>query len=236
LNSWRQHWSVQASNVRRFIISGDFAEFTAKRAPDVPYPDARSLASVLQDPFIRRILPASVRQPVPIVPRVLTGDAFVADGTYRSTPRDPSLRAWGSFGPAGDSGRGRLESDAIDGCQSAATLQFSVAGYLGWPRLSLVVKDLHSGREWKVLPGRVALEAWTSALVPCPPGPFVVIATDERADVWFAFREPVEVGRVSPWVERLIGSSFELLVLSLAVGVLAVRWTSPYESQLATRS
>ena len=71
LNAWRPYWTAQASNVRRFIITSDLAAFTSKRPlEELPYPDPLSLANLLQEPYIRRILPAAVRAPVRVEPQV----------------------------------------------------------------------------------------------------------------------------------------------------------------------
>lgn len=96
LSVWRQRWSAHASNVRRFIVTGDLTEFTSKQPlNELPYPDAQSLASVLQDPYIRRILPAAVRAPVRVEPRVVTNEAFVPEGSYPAS--EPVEVGWGSW-------------------------------------------------------------------------------------------------------------------------------------------
>jgi hypothetical protein len=228
LSVWRQVWSAHAANVRRFIVTGDLTEFTSKQPlNELPYPDAQSLASVLQDPYIRRVLPATVRAPVHVEPRVVTNDAFVSEGSDPVTPRDPLARAWGSFSGQRHRAQGRFESQPIASCQRGTHLRFPVAGYLGLPHQYLAVKELRSGRELEVRPGRLARESWISALVPCPDAPYAVIAVDESPDDWFAFREPVEVGGGSPVVESLIARSSELLLVALVMAVLGVvpRWT-----------
>jgi hypothetical protein len=226
LNVWRPYWRAHAVNVRRFVATGDFTEFASKRGPqELPYPNAQILASVLQDPFIRRILPADVRQPVRLRPRLVTNGAFVLDGSYPITPRDPLSAAWGSYTGQGDAALGRYESQIVDPCQLNGYLQFSVAGYLGLPRHSLAVRDLQSGRELEVRPGKLAREDWSKVRVSCPPGPYEIIAIDGRSDNWFAFREPVEVGWASPAAELLIAWSPQLLLVAVAMAVLAARWT-----------
>jgi hypothetical protein len=67
LDAWRPYWSAHAANVRRFLITGDLADFTSRKAlQELPYPDAHSLANVLQEPYIRRILPSAVRISMPV--------------------------------------------------------------------------------------------------------------------------------------------------------------------------
>jgi hypothetical protein len=67
LDAWRPYWSAHVANVRRFLMTGDLVDFTSRRAlQELPYPDAHSLARVLQEPYIRRILPSAVRVSEPV--------------------------------------------------------------------------------------------------------------------------------------------------------------------------
>ena len=142
MNGWRPLWGAQASNVRRFIITRDLTEFTSKRGLDLPYPDPQVLASMLQDPFIQRILPTTVRAPVFVEPMSVTNGAFVSEGFYPTAPRDPLARAWGTYNGEGNAARGRFESQPIEPCLLGGHLEFPLAGYLGLRRQYLAVKDL----------------------------------------------------------------------------------------------
>ena len=168
----------------------------------------------------RRILPAAVREPVRVEPRTVTNDAFVPDGSYPMTPRDPISRSWGSYTNQGGLARGRFESLPIESCQSGSSLQFHVAGSSGLRRQYLAAKDLQSGREQKVEPGKLAGEGWMSAVVTCPTGPYAIVAVDATVDDWPSFREPVEVGRASRMVEWLIALSPALIFIGLGLEVV----------------
>jgi hypothetical protein len=226
LKVWRQYWSAHAVNVRRFIITDDRAEFVSKQPLiELPYPDAQSLVSVLQDPFIRRILPETVREPVHVEPHAVTNDAFVPEGWYPATPRDPlEAHAWGSFSAQGHRAQGRFESLPVAACRGSR-LRFQMSGYLGRPGHYMALREIRSGRDLPVRPAEVAELSWIETLVPCPDGPFAFIAVDANPDSWFAFREPVEVAWASPVAESLIAASAGLLFVALAMAVLAARWT-----------
>jgi hypothetical protein len=226
LSVWRQYWSAHAVNVRRFIMTGDRTEFDSKQFPsELPYPYAQSLASSLQNPYIRLILPPTVREPVHVEPRVVTNDAFVSEGWDPATERDPlETHAWGSFSAKGQRAQGRFESQPIAHCQGSY-LRFQVSGYLGQPGHYLALTELRSGRDLPVRPRELARERWILALVPCPDGPFTITAVNERPDSWFAFREPIEIAWASRMAEALIARSAGLLLVALAMAVLAVRWT-----------
>jgi hypothetical protein len=223
LSWWAERWSAQASTVRRLVLTGNLGEFTASRPADLPYPDAQALARVLHEPYIRRILPAGLRHPEHVEPRVVTNDAFVPDGIYPSTPRDALVRVWGSYTSRGNPAQGRFESWPLGPCELGRRLDFQVAGYLGLADQYLAVKDLGSGRETEVRPLSLAREDWMNVSVPCPIATYAIIADDARPDFWFAFREPVEVGQGSVIAESLIAASINLLLVALMMAVLAAR-------------
>lgn len=149
----------------------------------------------------------------------------------RSCPTDPRCLRLRLRPACGDrtvrrrATQGRFESRPLPSCRAIGRLQFQVSGYLGMPNHSLAVKDLRSGREVAVRPSTIPRESWRSVSVPCPAGPFSIVAVDAAPDSWFAFREPVEVGWASLWTEWLIARSRALLLISLSLAVLAIRWS-----------
>jgi hypothetical protein len=226
LANWRQFFAAHAANVRRFVITAERAEFTSKRPLyDLPFPDAQTLANILERSDIRRILPAAIRQPLRVEPRVISSNAFVMEGPFAgSIPRDPLARSWWSLSDQGKAAQGRFESRPLF-CHPGSRLRFQVSGYLGWEHQYLAVKDLRTGRDVEINPARLARENWTDAVVSCPSDPFEIVAIDATPDSWFGFREPVEVGWASLLAESLIEKSRALLLVALAMAVLAARWS-----------
>lgn len=227
LTTWRQWFANQVTSVRTVIASGDVSNFL-KQAPlvQLPYPDPTRLTTVLQDDYIRGILPPAVRAPLRVEPRTVTNDAFVLQAPDRGLPYDVLSRAWWSLG---DEGKrtvvGRFESEPLR-CNSTSQLRFEVAGYLGWPDQYLALRE-QGTRDRAISPSVLAGEQWADVILRCPAGPFTIVAIDQAADSWFAFREPVEIGRASRFVEWLIRRSRGMLFVSLALTVLLVRWTIP---------
>lgn len=223
LKASRGFFAAHQINVRRFVATGDVAEIASKRGPaEIPYPDPYRLASALQDPHIRRILPAAVRPPLHVEPRVATSKGFVTDGPFAGRiPRDPLQRYWWSLAGEGKSGQGRFDSEHLV-CQVGGRLKFQVSGYLGWEHNSLVVRDLRTGGDLAVTPARVAKEDWTDVVVSCPPALFQIVAVDGTPDSWFGFREPVEIGWGSLAAESLIGRSRTLMPVARMLSALAV--------------
>jgi hypothetical protein len=223
---WSQYFAAHAANVRRFVVTDEAAEFTAKRPLfELPYPNPERLATLLRDPDIRRILPTSIREPIRVQPRPAANAAFVPEVENVHIPHDPLARGWWSLSAEGRRAQGRFESAPAGPCHAGGHLAFQVSGYLGWDGQYLAVKDLETGIERAIRPPRVAGEDWVEARIPCPKGPFVIVAIDRTSESWFGFREPVEIGWASPLVESLIDSSRFLLLAALALAVLAVRWT-----------
>jgi hypothetical protein len=224
LSVFQPFFNAHTSNVRQFMLDGDIAKFASKQPlVELPYHTPQSLAGMLVEPYIRRILPAAVRAPVVVAPRASSGGSFVPNGTYPLTPSNPLLRSWGSYTAQGDATEGRFESEVLEPCRAGNHLQFEVAGYLGTGGLSLMIKDLPSGREREVAPAKPAKESWLPVQIACPAGSFQIVAVDGRADSWFAFREPVEVGVATPAAEWLIDVSPTLMVVAFAIALVAAR-------------
>jgi hypothetical protein len=225
LTPWRPHWETQALNVQRFVLSGDGAELKSKPASDLPYPTADTLIDALRQPILRRLLPSSVRQPIRVQPRLVTNEAFAPSGAFPTTPNDPLRPGWGSFTTRGNLSVGQFESQDITACERGGYLSVPVAGYLGLPDLSLAVRSVRTGEMQEIKPARLAREDWVNVTIACPEGSFAIVGVDRNPDYWFAFREPVEIGRASVHVETLIGSSFRLMVGALAMVVVALKIT-----------
>jgi hypothetical protein len=225
LNVWRPHWEAQSANVRRFVVTGDVQELKTRPPLDLPYYSAESLVDALQQPILRRLLPAAVRQPIRVQPRTVTNEAFVPYGAFPTTPNDPMRPAWGTFTARGNPSQGDFESQSLPPCESGGRLNVPVAGYLGLADLHLAVRDLTTGETHAIEPDGLAREDWVNVTVPCPKGSFAMVAVDRRPDYWFAFREPVETGWASVRAESLIEGSFRLMLGALALVVVAVKLT-----------
>jgi hypothetical protein len=219
----RLYAANHTSNVKRFMMTGDLEKLLSLPAQvELPYPDANRLATLLQDSYIRRILPAAVRQPLRVEPRAVTDHGFVLDGPFiDSLPRDPLQRAWLSLSAQGRKARGRFESQPLR-CEAQRRLRFQVSGYLGWENQYLAIRELRTGREVAITPSRLAREDWKEVIVPCPPGPFEIVAVDDTDGSWFGFREPVEVGWASAAAESLISHSRVWFIVLLTVAVLGL--------------
>jgi hypothetical protein len=224
LDGWKPFFSAHVTNVHQFVVSGDLAGFLAKPPlAGLPYPDPHRLAQLLQEPYIRQILPFSVRAPLRIEPRAITGDAFVPEGFYGILPRDPLQRSWGSLSPVGNPAMGRFESQPL-AC-SGGYLKFELAGYVGQSNQRLFLKEPSSADAVPVKAGLIPRERWLEAFVRCPGDRFQIVAADDDPKTWFAFREPLEMAMGSAFVDWLIGSSSVLLFAALLLAFFTARVT-----------
>jgi hypothetical protein len=227
LDQYRQFLAAHAINVRQFVLNHDRAEFASKRPLiDLPYPDPGLLIRLLENPALRRVLPSTLREPLKVESRTMSGDPFVTSTPLaRGMPQDPLVTTWWSLSNNGRSAKGEFESQPLS-CQSAGRLKFLVAGYLGWENQYLALRTLNTHRDTPVRPVRLAREDWADAVVPCPSEPFEIVAIDKSPDSWFSFREPVEVGLGSLASEWLIERSQTLFIIGLALVGLAARWSA----------
>ncbi len=101
-------------------------------------------------------------------------------------------------------------------------LQFQFAGDLGEPGLRFVLQDVQTGRlvDWQ--PARVAGERWRADSLPRPGNDPRLTATVARDGKWFAFTEPVEMGRWSHWTGWLLRRSALVFWAGCGLAVLAL--------------
>jgi hypothetical protein len=197
-------------NVRAYVSTHDPKYLVGDR----PYPDANRLATMLDDPTIRKILPAIVRPALPLTIRLETGDAFIANGYPAEVANPPYEKAWGSFSHVGPEARGSLESGRIN--PALPYLQFAAAGN---PRgaTSLSLRNAATGKQARVAAQTRIDENWWRGIVRVPSPPLHIIARDDSMQDWIAFREPRELGRLSYYTEKIILNRRNLFRVGVAL-------------------
>jgi hypothetical protein len=206
-------------NVRAYVATGDLKHLDGDR----PYPGAARLAGLLDDPALRKILPAIIRPPLPLVSRAETARAFVANG-YPPVLTTPSYeRSWGSYSQAGPEARGSMETDNFH--SALPYLQFEIAGALR-DGTSLTLRDEETGNEVRVNSPARLNENWRSAIVPVPGGKVRIMAADDSPIRWFAFREPRELGRFAYYAQRAVANGKQLFIFSIAILTLTIVTTT----------
>lgn len=203
--------------VRTYLATGD---------PQDSPPDRSIFSSVwrgrfaeyLNDAQLRSILPASVRPAVtldaaPDPPA--TASSRSATGSWHLGPAN----TWDSKPP--ESG-GVLQSQLI--APTLPVWRFEIDGVLG-KRMSLQIRSETNGQQVRLIPPRRKREMSRTAYIALPPGDVRIVARDENSDGWFAFRGPVEMGRLSFYAERLL----RVAPLILASGIILLLGIGMYQ-------
>jgi len=209
--------------VRAYVATGDRKCLEGDPAPTIPYPRAWRLATLLDDPTIRSILPAMVRAPLRVEKVTDTGNAFVPDG-YAPPTRVPSYeRGWGSYSAQEAAARGSMQSQLIT--TGFRYLQFEVTGYMR-RGLSLVLEGEETRKKVRVIPTNREDEFWRLAYVALPDKNSRILADDDNAEEWFGFREPRELARFSYYADILTrrGKSIFYGGAMLWLGLLLLRF------------
>ncbi len=81
----KEIYEVERTRTAGFVVTGNFQYlYPVTNQVDIPYPDPKRLAGLLQDPEIRPILPVGVRKSLPLVP---------APGSPQLSSTEPNLPA-----------------------------------------------------------------------------------------------------------------------------------------------
>ena len=202
-------------NVRAYVATHDLKHLDGDR----PYPAADRLATLLDDPAIRKILPAIIRPALPVELRQETGGAFVANGYPAALTTPAYEKAWGSYSRLEKEARGSMETRSFH--STLPYLQLEIAGALR-SDTSLSLLDEKTGKAIRVDSPARANENWRSAVVPVPGGDVRLVANDESAVRWLAFREPRELGRFGHYAQLAAANGKYIFIFSAAIFTLSM--------------
>ena len=170
---------------------------------------------LLDDPSIRRILPAIVREPVRIEKKSDGNAAFIPNGYPPSVPNPQYERVWGSFTSVGATARGSMETEPFT--PHLHYLQFDIAGYLR-SGLTLTVRGERAPNTTRrFVPVDRVDDYWRRGYVAVPEKTVRITATDDNEAEWFAFREPRELARFSYYTMKVIAKGKLLLFAGILI-------------------
>ena len=212
------HFDAQGDHIRHYLASGDAGELSGKPFMDIPYPVATTLATYLSDPTIRSMLPASIRPGLPLP----HDTGFVANGYYPTTSSNIERVVLGSYSPSnGNLNVARMQSKQFE--TRFPYVSIDMAGYTEKPGLTLSLLDAESRHVQQVIPLTPPHETWATIVVPIPSQTFSLEAEDSNPEFWFAFSEPVEMGRLSALIAwplkhiMLLAAAYLALICLFAV-------------------
>jgi hypothetical protein len=203
-------------NVAAYVATSELSYLDAPEQP-IPYPDAQRLAMLLDDPSIRRILPAIVREPLRIEKESDRNAAFIPNGCPPDIPNPPYERVWGSFTNVGAAARGSMETQPFT--PHLHYLQIDIAGYLR-SGLTLTVRgEQGANNTRRFVPVDQVDNYWRRGYVAVPEKTVRIIATDENEAEWFAFREPRELARFSYYTLKVIAKGKLVFLAGICIWV-----------------
>ena len=213
----KKSWSAASEkNVRSYVADG---RFETTDSGTLPYPSATALASMLEQPAIRRILPASGRAPLAVEERSVSDISFARGAASPATPPLMLRKNWGSFTAGGPAAQGIWRSQPLPGAHGGFW-QFEIAGDLGQPGLSLQLISAATGAVLaEVRPAKQAGDSWHSVRIRAPRETCVMVARDDSSTGWFAFSEPVEVADGSWLADKLAQNASWFLIIG---GIFAI--------------
>lgn len=212
-------YQKQQENVRDFLKTDDFSKFSSHPFGEIPYPDAQSLAERLRDPYIRSILPVSVRPPVKIFEEPQIQEGF-SENALPPTFENPyaDIGVLGNYSPSASS-RSRFTS-AVYRPSHLPYFEIEAAGWLGMPGTKLQLVSVQGQILAEIKPKRKPHGGWFRCIIEAPKEPYVVRAECESPSSWFAFTPPREVGRLSLVAQRIVNEGGRICLWML--GILAV--------------
>jgi hypothetical protein len=213
----RDQYDAQTANVAAFVATDNPECLRGKPFPAmIPFPDPEFLIAVLRNPSIRKILPASLREPIHLRPLGEGDQPFGPNGFFPSGQNPPAGRVWGSYlvERGGDKNEGEFRA-ASTKRSALAFLQFEVTGYLGENDLSLTILDDTDHPVGAVVPSQPPREQWKKVFVHSPASDFTLLARDVSPRRWFAFAEPKEMGRLSLLARMLAHRGIYVLIAGL---------------------
>ena len=227
--------SVRLASARAFMATDDPTIFQNEPVTNRPVPNPDADIWLFRHPALRPVFPVCVREPLHIVPQTNGDGAFVPHGWLLSAADAPPARSWGSYSAQKEAARGKFESQPIQASR-LPYLTIPVAGDLGAVGLSLELVELSSGKVTEVTPPYAPQGTWLNVPVRAPEGPFKIVARDDSDSAWFAFKEPIETGRLSVWTLRFLSAWEYLPVLGAGVFLLNLaRWWQERHGRVGNR-
>ena len=201
-------------NVAAFVARPDVQKFVAHDPFDLQCEKPPLVVALLQDPDIRRVLPAQARQPVPL-------ESASDSPQIHRVASEAGKDGW-LLEPEPHGRSVHFRSRTISGLR-LPYLRFPVISGLGEAAV-LALVDERSGAVSPLQPD-APVDGWQQALVKTPTGPFRVEAVlAAGATRPLGFYDPREVGRLSAWVDTVLNASTCLLFAGLALWLGAVFW------------
>jgi hypothetical protein len=198
---------AQLRNVTAYLQSGRFEVLLHRPQAEIPASDPRWLAASLDDPVIRKLLPADLQPPLPIVASSGTTAFGLNPPIIDAPPTEGNW--WTSFTQNPNGAEAVFRSEPL--ISHSSFLRLEVAGFIGRHGISLKLIPENGGRSITIVPADTSTRAWRTIAVRAPRSAFSVVATDHRPQGWLGFSAPREIGPLSYFLLRLLDQSPRIL-------------------------
>jgi hypothetical protein len=211
---------ARIETVRTYIATKNFSFYEKEPWSELPYPSASRLASLLNDPTIRKILPPSVRPALPFDIDSAASSGFVADlGTGAAGHPPMGLTAVSTASRSNATSQAHLFSEPFTTDHSVVSFYFSGTGDDSSTQFSLYDRWGHQiapqaspappGTHWK----RINFHA--------PPGKYELSVTYE-GNGWLSVSQPFTDTSLSRMADSVTQFGAIFLALSVASALCAI--------------
>jgi hypothetical protein len=206
----------------RFLKDDNIHQLLNLKEMELPYPDPLSLATWLRCPAVRKIIPASIREPVSLAP--IGTPTFLKGGSHPRYMVDVYETVWGSFSQYGNAWQGEFlgkTSRPLAYPYLEFEVQGDVGSSFGTDELGLRLEDAATGKSTvssRIHKGR---NRWGTVLLRAPCDSPMVGAVDRSSTFWLAFKEPREKSTVSVLVGNIIESGVFVMAAGVALLIAA---------------
>ena len=234
-------------HTRAYVLTG---EASWLKEGHIPYPNAYDLKQVIDHEEIRKMLPASVRQPVAVPGMDSPAAGFANPGLPEAIATSPGSATIGSFGAAGTTSVGIWESGPLPSPHFGYWLLPTVTDAPGAAGLHLEIDDGSTTHPIELAAAndpRLPGPNWNLAVLPAPPATSRLRAIDASHGAWLGLAAPVEMATGSYWAWQVARQGLPLFWIgligagALGLGLLApaasaATWTSRWRRTIAGQS
>ena len=210
---WTQYYrGVEETNIARYVLTGDPSTILNQPQFHIPFPRIyeHTLISILDNPVIRKVLPACIREPLPL--EAAENSGFIPGGTPPGLPVLTHRRVLGSWSA------GKVSSEYLSQPVSTSFpyLVFDVAG--GGRGISFEILPSDGRARTIKVAGQTG--EWKKVVVKMPKGPFRLHVTDQSEEGYIAFSQPRELSAGGYYIRKILSGNLLVIAFGM-IGLLA---------------
>ena len=214
---------AQEINTRNYVLTGDIKHLADKPSLHIPYPRPDRLATILDHPLVRSILPKNIAVPLRGSLLESVPAKACAVGGYAPGVPVPQAQTWGTFGSEGAETIGKA-AIVFPAPHRGYDVEIPVLGGPLGEGVTLEVQQ--SEKRWLLQTGRGSKWGWEVATAKVRGEPFTLHITDASLGTWLAVGSPVAVGVWDESVERLLERWDVFLIIGAVMAVTLLIFVS----------